>query len=113
MRGGSRSSGYSRTLGCPRGVDPTTKTMIRSAASSRCRREQLVVWSRASSPADHLGEVPLVSLRIGAAVAAVTERQVVELLDDPRARVLRALVVRIDVVDEDEDLGGPPDLRGI
>src|SRR3954451_12932029 len=49
---------------------------------------------------DRLGEVPLVALRVGAAVAPVPERQVVRLLDDSRARVLRLRIVAVDVVDE-------------
>src|SRR5207253_1778784 len=59
---------------------------------------------------DRLGEEPLVSLRVGAAVSPVPERQVIRLLDDPRALGLGARVVAVDVVDERVDLGCAADI---
>src|SRR5438128_2243737 len=47
-----------------------------------------------------LGEVPLVALRVDAAVAAVAVVPVGRLLDDPCARVLRARVLAVEVVDD-------------
>src|SRR5438876_11380199 len=47
-----------------------------------------------------LGEVPLVALRVDAAVAAVAVVPVGRLLDDPCARVLRARMVAVEVLDD-------------
>src|SRR5438270_4077990 len=47
-----------------------------------------------------LGEVPLVALRVDAAVAAVAVVPAGRLLDDPCARVLRAHVVAVEVLDD-------------
>jgi hypothetical protein len=60
-----------------------------------------------------LREVPLVSLRIRTAVSAVAEGEVVQLLDNRRAGVLRAVVVVFDVVDEDVGVRGSADSRRI
>src|SRR6266550_618682 len=49
-------------------------------------------------------------MRVGAAVSPVPERQVVRLLDDPRALGLGARVVAVDVVDEHVDLGCAADV---
>jgi hypothetical protein len=62
---------------------------------------------------DRLREVPLVALRIGAAVAAVAEREIVRLLDDLRPGGLRMLAVAVDVVDEDVDQRCSPDGRRV
>src|SRR5919106_5019354 len=63
----------------------------------------------AASYVDRLCEVPLVALRVDAAVPAVAERQVVELLDDARSGCARPLAVFLNGVDEDDHLGGTPD----
>jgi hypothetical protein len=54
-----------------------------------------------------------VPFRVGAAVLPSAERHVGRLLEDPRARSLRALIVGVDVLDEDVDERRSPDLRRI
>src|SRR6476646_1011907 len=50
---------------------------------------------------NRLGEVPLVALRVGAAIPSVAVVLVARLLDDLRARALRTRVVAVEVVDDD------------
>lgn len=62
---------------------------------------------------EHLRERPLVALRVAAAVAAVTERQVDEVFSDRRAFSLRTLVMSIDGRDDDIDARRPSDCRRV